>query len=471
MEQISPENLGFIIFGKNVMKGKNEYWYHGTPDVSGLEKEGGFTSRNISVEYLKDIKGYYDAQNLMKKSRESGDEDTHWKVLDSIPSFKDHYTMRKPVFLSNNYSVAKTYADPRRASDYQTAREKVLKIDLDEGSVVKIVATGDRFRFIEVTKIKQGFVNAGVPSNKVDELVERLVFAQPDKTRMKTNAVAVLGEWFGFDYIDVVGVLDSYHGGSIKSTVRMVFDVSKIKIVNNMSENKLKESFEEYSNDALTDMIVNLSRYEGNEEAIQRVKMELNKRKGISEGSENFKGGLADNMTPKDLADKHGVPLKQIQSQLTKGTNVEMEHTDTKSKAREIAMDHIYEDPKYYDKLKKIEETRSIIKKLLRENVQLSITDEAPDSISVLVQYNRNAGIITVTPSPKEVDRLQLVDMKFKEGYQELHIIQDALNALWQTFPDINSMIVTPKPESIAFWNKMGFSRISPKQLISNRGH
>jgi hypothetical protein len=32
-----------------------------------------------------------------------------------------------------------------------------------------------------------------------------------------------------------------------------------------------------------------------------------------------------------------------------------MEHTDDKSKAKEIAMDHLYEDPKYYDKLKKIE--------------------------------------------------------------------------------------------------------------------
>jgi hypothetical protein len=46
---------------------------------------------------------------------------------------------------------------------------------------------------------------------------------------------------------------------------------------------KLGESFEGYSNDALTDMIVNLSRYQGNEEDIQRVKQELSKRKGVSE--------------------------------------------------------------------------------------------------------------------------------------------------------------------------------------------
>jgi hypothetical protein len=41
----------------------------------------------------------------------------------------------------------------------------------------------------------------------------------------------------------------------------------------------LNENFSEYSNDALADMIINLSRFEGNEEIIQRVKQELEKRK------------------------------------------------------------------------------------------------------------------------------------------------------------------------------------------------
>ena len=37
--------------------------------------------------------------------------------------------------------------------------------------------------------------------------------------------------------------------------------------------------YSEYSNDALTDMIINLSRYEGNEDIIGMVKDELKKRK------------------------------------------------------------------------------------------------------------------------------------------------------------------------------------------------
>lgn len=40
-----------------------------------------------------------------------------------------------------------------------------------------------------------------------------------------------------------------------------------------------EESFKDYSNDALTDMIINSSRFEGNEEGIARVKAELERRK------------------------------------------------------------------------------------------------------------------------------------------------------------------------------------------------
>lgn len=48
-----------------------------------------------------------------------------------------------------------------------------------------------------------------------------------------------------------------------------------------------EESFKDYSDDALTDMIINSSRFEGNEESIARVKQELARRKeGIKEDYE-----------------------------------------------------------------------------------------------------------------------------------------------------------------------------------------
>lgn len=66
-----------------------------------------------------------------------------------------------------------------------------------------------------------------------------------------------------------------------------------------------------------------------------------------------IKGGLADKKNPSDFNKK----------QLEAGIKVEMEHTSSKKIAKEIAMDHLTEDPKYYTKLKKIESKKNKKKK------------------------------------------------------------------------------------------------------------
>ena len=63
---------------------------------------------------------------------------------------------------------------------------------------------------------------------------------------------------------------------------------------------------------------------------------------------EEFTGGEADNMTPEDLAKKHDVDVSEIKKEIGIGTQIEMEHTDSESEAKEIAMDHIAEYPDYY---------------------------------------------------------------------------------------------------------------------------
>ena len=40
---------------------------------------------------------------------------------------------------------------------------------------------------------------------------------------------------------------------------------------------------------------------------------------------------------------------------VAEGTEVELEHTDDRKIARQIALDHLREDPRYYAKLKHIE--------------------------------------------------------------------------------------------------------------------
>jgi len=197
--------------------------------------------------------------------------------------------------------------------------------------------------------------------------------------------------------------------------------------------------------------------------------------------TENFKGGLADGKSIKDIVAHHGKESwasiqfesleKIVNRNLENGIKVEKEHTDNESEAREIAMDHLWEDPKYYDKLEKIEESKKLIAKLIKEEIDLLITDESPDTIEVLVKYNqRNAGVIRVTPANSE-NTMEIVGVQFREDYDNLFIIKEAIQALWYEFKEINTFIVAPKLESVQYWNKLGFSRISPNYLISNRGH
>jgi len=98
-----------------------------------------------------------------------------------------------------------------------------------------------------------------------------------------------------------------------------------------------------------------------------------------------IKGGKADKMSVEDIAKKFNVSIEKIKAQIKKGIEVEKEHTNDKEKATEIAMDHVTEFPDYYDRIQKMEKgaekewgkekvnesTKSLIKRLIRENLSL----------------------------------------------------------------------------------------------------
>jgi hypothetical protein len=208
----------------------NENWYHGTPDAREIEKEGGFTHKTMTVDYVIDPNGFKELQINMKNARETGDMNLYFELLDKVDDFKEYFTYKKPLFLSDKYSVAKTYADPKRSSDYQNAVEKTYEVDVNCNKTVKIVATGDRFRYISIDKVKQGFINSGISEEEIDKLILMFNYYISDNKGIKTDVIAAIGNWLDFDCIDVVGVLDSYHGGTVKSIVRMVLDPTNVKI-------------------------------------------------------------------------------------------------------------------------------------------------------------------------------------------------------------------------------------------------
>lgn len=70
---------------------------------------------------------------------------------------------------------------------------------------------------------------------------------------------------------------------------------------------------------------------------------------------DKISGGLGDKDDVKTLASHHDVPEELIELMIDWGIKVEMEHTDDKDIAKEIAIDHLKEDPVYYVKLKEME--------------------------------------------------------------------------------------------------------------------
>lgn len=82
------------------------------------------------------------------------------------------------------------------------------------------------------------------------------------------------------------------------------------------------------------------------------LKKTLQKSKEIKVEQDSVEGGKADKLTPPEIAEKHGVSLKDIQKEIELGIEIEMEHTNDPILAREITLDHLVEFPDYYSNKK-----------------------------------------------------------------------------------------------------------------------
>jgi hypothetical protein len=135
-------------------------------------------------------------------------------------------------------------------------------------------------------------------------------------------------------------------------------------------------------------------------------------------------GGLANGKTLIDLANKWDskgyyepkqFAAEYIKPQLMKGIKVEMEHTTDVRIATEIAMDHLWEDLKYYDKLAKIENpTNEGLKDLEKE---------------LVVLYNKAFKMMPMSPAQMkvraEIDKLKKqIDLLKKENINESLLLE-----------------------------------------------
>ena len=88
-------------------------------------------------------------------------------------------------------------------------------------------------------------------------------------------------------------------------------------------------------------------------------------------------GGKAEGKSVADIARKHGKSVSEIEAAIRRGSRIEKEHTTNPSAAREIAKDHVYENPRYYDMIAKIEKIHRGRKKKT-ENEKEDVKENAP---------------------------------------------------------------------------------------------
>jgi 8-oxo-dGTP pyrophosphatase MutT (NUDIX family) len=75
------------------------------------------------------------------------------------------------------------------------------------------------------------------------------------------------------------------------------------------------------------------------------------------EKEEKLQGGRADGKTLEDIAKKHKISLEELTKEWQIGVTEEREHTTDAEERSEITRDHLWENPKYYSKLKTIEKS------------------------------------------------------------------------------------------------------------------
>lgn len=95
-------------------------------------------------------------------------------------------------------------------------------------------------------------------------------------------------------------------------------------------------------------------------------------------------------LTIEEIAKLHSVEVSIIDTQLAMGIAVEKEHTTDPALAREIALDHLKEDPEYYSKLNKMEASDEATDVKLSDAEQIIALqakfDDAEDRIATLTQ-------------------------------------------------------------------------------------
>lgn len=164
------------------------HWYHGSPDARGINENG----------------------------------------FSTLPERMNGLDQEGPYFFTDNSRVASSYADDRRAFDYQNAEPEVIQAYVkDGGNDLVIDAKGAQFRGIKIEDLLEAFPDGPAKDNLKLKLSRSPEFVRDGV--VSTDNIGALAKQFGKSGVVIRNVRDSYSGEGPKSTVRMVFGANNIR--------------------------------------------------------------------------------------------------------------------------------------------------------------------------------------------------------------------------------------------------
>lgn len=202
-------------------------WFHGTPDGRQIRTAGRFEERFETRRVVKDPEGLsaarLEAENPTLSARESADR------MSKLDAFYDFVRIPVPVFLSASRATASTYADDRRALDFQNAEPAVFRVLSECEPAVMIDAGGETFRGLRWGQVEAGLRRAGLPADDVKRTLTQALGRDADARIRVADLGAAL--WLhGVNLVDVRNVVDTHTGKGQPDVVRMVFDAGSLRL-------------------------------------------------------------------------------------------------------------------------------------------------------------------------------------------------------------------------------------------------
>ncbi len=111
--------------------------------------------------------------------------------------------------------------------------------------------------------------------------------------------------------------------------------------------------------------------------------------------------------------------------------------------------------------------------KLLRERLELAITDENPDTTTFYVKDGQEviAVIELSTKITNLKDSMEIVSLHIRKSLDKVAYAKRILHLIWRHFKSINTLVIEPKVNSQLFWDRMGAHKLNGTFLMIQRGH